>query len=292
VYLIRSRGQDTLAFMAAHRSGDGYAGHVLARLRLLAVSLLYDDEHRLGVWDGPRSLPAWQVGFVCALVAVAVVSGLVDRSDGIGRWRRATSAAFVVLAAVMVWTRLPVRGHHLLTLVPFAVVALVLGVVRLVERRPTARPLLAVVAALYLGIALYWDVSAVRGLIRTGGTGQWSDGTLALARYLDARRAPRVTAFDWGYHNSLYVVTAGRVAVRELFWYTPGAPGAPVWSEEIVPGGIYLTHAPLYQYDIGKPATAEFRQALARSGLPYTTVVFRDRRGRAHTELVEVGPPS
>ena len=290
-YGVRSGGRDTLAFMAAYESVGRSAQHVVSRLHLLATSLLYDDEHRRGLWEGPPFLPVWQTAFVCSVVAAAVLAAFVGRADDpLHRWHRATTAALLALAAVMVATRLPVRGHHLLTLVPFAAVAVVLAAARLLARHPASRPAVAVVAALYLGIALFWDWSAWRGLPRIGGTGQWSDATVALARYLDARRAPRVTALDWGFHNSIYVITSGRVQARELFWSDPDAPGAPVWTQEIVPHGLYLTHVPPYQYPMGAAPTERFREALNHSGLRYSRLVFRDRRGRPHTELIEVLP--
>ena len=76
--------------------------------------------------------------------------------------------------------------------------------------------------------------------------------------------------------------------VRELFWRDLPASDAPQWRQEIVPGGVYLIHGPLYVTPTGAPATARFQQALARSGLRYTTRVFNDRMGRPHTELIEV----
>jgi len=149
-------------------------------------------------------------------------------------------------------------------------------------------PAVAVVAALYLGTAVYWDLAARRGLLATGGAGQWSDATVAVARHLDARGGPRVRVLDWGFDTSMYVVTNGRVHVRELFWAAPDGPYAPVWQNEIVPGGLYLTHAEPYLTPMFAAATARYRLELARSGLNYTRVVFNDRRGRPHSELVEV----
>jgi hypothetical protein len=290
-YLARSRAADTLAFMAPYQSAPRRSGHFASRLHLLATSLLYDFEHRRGVWEGPSVLPAWQVAFLCAVVAAAVAAAFLVRADDrVARWHRATSAAVMVMAAVMIWTRLPVRGHHMLTLVPFAAVAVVLAARRLLARRPSARPAVAVAATLSVGLAMFWDWSAWRGLPPIGGTGQWSDATIPLARYLATRRAPRVSALDWGYNNTIYVLTLGRVPIRELFWGAPDGPGAPVWQEEIVPGGLYLTHAPHYQYPIGAAATDRFRLELERSGRDYSRLVFRDRRGRPHTELIEVLP--
>ena len=147
---------------------------------------------------------------------------------------------------------------------------------------------MAVVAALYFGTAVYWDWAARRGLLLTGGGGVWSDATTAVARYLDARGGPPVRIMDWGFHLPITVLTNDRVRARELFWWDPYGPQAPVWHEEIVPGGVYLTHADGY---LNFPrTTARYRVALARSGLNYSTIVFNDRRGRPHSELVEIAP--
>ena len=146
------------------------------------------------------------------------------------------------------------------------------------------------VAALYVGTAVYWDWAARRGLLVTGGAGQWSDATVAVARYLDARGGPRVRVLDWGFDTSMYVLTNGRVHARELFWPDPYGPYAPVWQKEMVPGGLYLTHADAYLTPMFPAPTARYRLALARSGLNYSRLVFNDRRGRPHSELVEVAP--
>jgi hypothetical protein len=252
-------------------------------------TLLYDHEHRHALWDGPSALPLWQMEFIGVVAAAAVLTAFVGRTDDVlRRWHRATSVAFLALAAIVIATRLPVRGHHFVTLLPLGAVAAVLAGVRLLSWRRAWRPAVVVVAALYLGIAVHWDRAARRGLLVTGGAAGWSDATVDVARYLDARGGPPVRILDWGFDHSMYVITNGRVQGRELFWWDPHGPQAPVWREEIVPGGLYLTHAEAYLNFA--PVTARFRQALARSGLNYSRLVFNDRRGRPHSELVEIAP--
>ena len=112
-------------------------------------------------------------------------------------------------------------------------------------------------------------------------------GTEDVSRSLEARGAPRVASLDWGFQNSIYLMTSGRVDARELFWSEPDAAG---WQREIAPGGLYLTHVPPYRYGLGEAPTAHFLDALQRSGLRSSRTVFDDRRGRPHTEIIEVLP--
>jgi hypothetical protein len=290
-YQVRSGGRETLAFMAGYGDAPRSAERILLRTRHLIASLVYDSEHRQFVWGGPSLLPFWQMAFAAALVLAALAYAFVGREeDDVRRWHRASAVAILASSAVMLWTRLPVKEHHLMTLVPLVAVCVVLAARRSLPRFPWARPAVAVVAATYVAIALYWDVSALRGLARTGGVGPWSSVVADVARYIEARRPPRVAYFDWGYHNSIYTITNGRVDARELFWYPLDSPQAPVWRDVIVPGGMYVTHGLRYLNPIGQPATARFREELDRSGLPYSRRLFDDHRGVTHTELIEVQP--
>jgi hypothetical protein len=282
-----TRGAVTLGALSAPDAPPRTLAFLVWRTRLMLSSLVYDAEHRQALWDGPPVLPLWQMELVGGLVAASVLGAFLGRTDdGLRRWHRAASACFLLLAAIMVVSRLPVRGHHFATLLPLAALAAVLAAARLLAWRPRLRPAVMAAAALYMATALHWDWAARRGLLATGGAGPWSDATASVARYLDARGGPPVRILDWGFHHSITVLTAGRVQARELFWWDPYGPQAPVWRDEIVPGGLYLTHIPPY-LDFPAP-TARYRVALARSGLRYSRIVFHDRRGRPHSELVEI----
>ena len=284
-----TRGQVTLALMSGSAAQPSTLPFLTGRTKLMLSSLLYDAEHRQALWDGPPALPLWQLGLIGGIGAASILAAFVGRTDdGLRGWHRATSVCFLAMAAIMITTRLPVRGHHFVTLVPLAAVAAVLATLRLIARRPSLWPAVAVVATLYMGTAAYWDWAARRGLLLTGGVHQWSDATTAVARYLDARGGPPVRIMDWGFHLPFIVLTEDRVQARELFWWELNGAEAPVWHQEIVPGGLYLTHTDAY---LNFPkTTARYRVALARSGLSYSTIVFKDRRGRPHSELVEVAP--
>lgn len=293
LYLALTHLAPTLNFMATSDTGPRRLATLVLRVRQLASALLYDDEHRRLMWEGP-ALPSWQIAFIVSAVGAAGLAALVGRRDrSLDRWHRAVAVCLLVQAAVMLLSRLPVREHHLLTLVPFAALCVVLAACRLVAWRPAARLPLALAAIVYLGLAVEWDWAIRRGLVETGGTGVWSDASTAVARYLEGRPGPRVRVFDWGFDTAIQVLSAERVRPRELFWYfypTPRPADAPVWQQEIVPGGTYLTHAEPYVTPMGTAATARFRQALARSGRPYSRRIFYDRRGRPNSELVEIEP--
>lgn len=293
-FMAITRFSATLDFMSDSDAGLRGLPLLTARLRQLGPALLYDDEHRRFMWDGP-ALPAWQPVMIATFVGLAVLAAFAGRGErGVVRWHRAVAVCLLVQTAILLLTRLPVREHHLLTLVPLAALCVVLAACRLVAWIPAARWAVAAVAVVYLALAVHWDLRLRQGLAETGGTGVWSDASTAVAHYLDGRPGPRVRVFDWGFDTSIQVVTAGRVRTRELFWpflstKLAKAP-SPVWQEEIVPGGVYVTHAEPYLSSMGVAATARFRKALARSGRAYATLVFNDRRGRPNTEVVEIAP--
>jgi hypothetical protein len=234
------------------------------------------------------------VAFVCGAVAAGLAAAFYPwRAAEGARWHRSVAVCFLLLGGVMSWTRLPIREHHLLGLLPLAAIACVLCAARLLSVRSSATPIVVALALLYGGTALHWDLAAWRGLRRTRGTGLWSDATLAVARYLDGRGATQVTTVDWGFHTSIYVATAGRVGARELFWRDmQGARGdlATVWRRELMPGTVFLAHEPPYVTPMGAATTARFEQALARSPLAHSRLVFNDGLGRPHTELTEIAP--
>lgn len=296
-WLCATRLRPVLDFIGGSDTGSSGAMTLVPwRLHLLASALLYDSEHRRGIWDGP-DLPTWQVAAVCLLAAAGVLAAFVGReANERRRWHRALSVCVLVQALVMVVSRLNVRQHHFVTLVPLVALAVALAAARLLQRWPAAWPGLAAAALLYAAIVLPWDVAMRRGLVETGGTGFWSDAPMRAARYLDGRPGPRVRALDWGFDTGVRVVTGGRVQPRELFWwfYAPTRAFAeePVWQREIAAGGAFLTHAEAYLpvTSAGFAATARFEKALARSGRPYSRLVFTDRLGRPNTVLVDVAP--
>jgi len=132
-----------------------------------------------------------------------------------------------------------------------------------------------------------------RGLLATGGRGPWSDATDDVARYLETRGITSVAVLDWGYGTGLLVSTRGTVQPTELFWlFAAGEPvEGPLWRNQVVPGRVFLTHAPgRILYEGGRRATARFEKALARSGLSATRLVFNERGGVPHSVLIEIAP--
>jgi hypothetical protein len=283
-----------LAFMSSSDAGLHGLKLLHFRLRFLAWALLYDTEHRRGMWEGP-ALPAWQVAAVGLLATAGVLGAFAGRAaDDRRRWHRALAVCVLLQVLIMAVSRLYVREHHFVTLVPLVAAAVVLAAVRLLRWRPAAWPAVAAAALLYGTIALPWDVCLRRGLIETGGTGSWSDASLRAARYLDGRPGPRVRALDWGFDTVIETATGARVRPRELFWafYPPTRElmEPPLWQREIAEGGAFLTHAEPYlpPTSAGAATTARFEQALNRSNQAFSRLVFTDRRGRPNCVLVEV----
>jgi len=263
-------------FQAAERGT-----HLLAiRTVMWAESLVADREHR-AIWNGPPELDTvyWTVPLlVMAALAVCLAS----------RYR---PLAVVALAFyfLLFSSRLPVAEHHLVTALPLVAMAVAAAGNLLAGRYRRARAALAVLAAIYAGVAVCWQVGAAAGIRATGGTGQWSDAIVAVAQELEHSYAGRdVKIADWGLQNNLYVITDGRVRSREIYPNAQSAPDpAGFWREELNDGGLYLANGP--ENAQMKEVAAAFAAEVARRGLkPVKT--FVERGGRTYALLYDVPP--
>jgi hypothetical protein len=273
-------------------SSQTFAQRLPSRLVMFSEVLLSDREHR-AMWDGPP-MPSWQAYLFPAVVAVACVVNfaLTRKSDqAISLWARIMSMTFVLLTAILISTRMNVSEHHLIVLVPFAAVVVVLASYLICAKFPSARPIVAAVAAAYLSSALYWQISAVGGLMRTGGVGQWSDGVFALERHLQEKyRGQDIKILDWGLQNNLYLISDGQLRSREIFADASlqGSGRGQSWKEEIREGGVFVLNGPDYRQF--PTASAGFLQALAEVHPSTKRLVVRQRAGGTYAEIIEVQP--
>ncbi len=262
VYQAISRG-GTFEAVGMFTLRDSWKQILSSRTWMLAETLISDREHR-AIWNGPE-LPAWQSMLALGTVLAACVVCLRQ-----GGWARAIAVTFLLLGAMFFFTRLPVAEHHLIVLIPLAAV-----MVALLPARAGR-----VVGALFVFCALWWQVSAIRGIGETGGVGQWSDGIYALTDYLEQRAQGReVQILDWGLQNSIYVLSDARVKTREVF------DSGRDWGVEIRKGGLFVMNTPNNRFF--PEATNAFLSALQSAAVsPHHSVI------PGFAEIIEIAPAS
>jgi hypothetical protein len=265
-YEFRS-GWATFAYMRTTRAPEPLWESVRLRLGMLTETLLADPEMRK-LWGGPP-MPPWQSIFAGAVVLAALAFCFRQPKKP-----RFCAWIFVVLAACPLISRLSVHPHHLITVVPIAAVLVAVTAGRW-------RYLAAPAGLIYLGCALWWNASAARQIRATGGVGLWSDGIDELTSYLlDNHRDGRLKALDWGLNNSLFVLSGGRLRLREVFWGD--------WEPELAPGDVYVLHPK--QLAVFPQAGDSLRAALSNTAVRTRRVPVRQRRGEGYAEVVEILP--
>ncbi len=278
------------------------------RLFWFADTLLSDGEHRV-MWAASQptmaQLPQWQLWLfplvvlaacsICLLTALRPSkTNLVDGSSA-NRDRAAQFAALSLLLAggFLFSTHLLIAEHHLIALLPLAVITVVLAGLTLQHRFRWGWTISAALAAIYFVSAGYWQFASVQGLRRTGGTGVWSDQATDLARYLDRQYPGRkIKILDWGFRSSLFVLTDGRLSSEEEFSDAAPerSPEGRLWSDEIEDGGVFLLTGPR---DRTYPRTVEsFLQAWAAAQPETRAHRFAQRDGATYAEVLEIVPHS
>lgn len=263
------------------------------RLFMFREVVFSDTEHR-SMW-GTRALPDWQMWLFPALVAAACVICLIPRS-GDAKARRAdtqfVALSMALLVLYLVFTRLDLAEHHLMTILPFAATAVVLACVILQSKFRWAWILSAALALVYAGSALYWQAAAIQGLKSTGGLGFWSDGALDLARQLDAQyRGRDIQVLDWGFQSNLYVLTDGRVKFTEI--YSPDSENISTrkqsWPDELRDGGLFLLSG--VRNRVFPKSIEGFQKAMVETkAMVNKRYTVAERDGVAYADLLEVEP--
>jgi 4-amino-4-deoxy-L-arabinose transferase-like glycosyltransferase len=281
-------GGATWKVQEAFAVSDSMANILRQRAFLFADTLLSDGEHRV-MWAGP-SLPSWQLwlfpGIVIAAWLVCLFGNYGGRKRGLPQALAITS---LFTTAVLFLSRLPVAEHHLVVLVPFAAVMVSVACALLQARHAWALAVSASLFVIYTASAVYWQVAAVRGLRNSGGVGVWSDAGLQLARYLDLHFQGRdVKLIDWGLEYNMYVLTDGRLNLREI--YAPASEdvsfqGKP-WTDEIREGGVFVLNGPENR-GFPKPS-AGFLRALSMTRPAMRTYNVAQRNGRTYAEVFEI----
>lgn len=309
-----SRGA-TLRTMGDYTVTTSLAKMLPLRLFWLADTLLSDGEHRV-MWAASQptmtQLPQWQLWLfplvVLAASAICLLTALwpsktnrgvhdedagEDNSGDRDRAAQFAALSLTLAAAFLFSTHLLIAEHHLVALLPLAVITVVLAGLTLQHRFRWGWTISAALAVIYFVSAGYWQFASVQGLRRTGGTGVWSDGATDLARYLD-RQFPgrKIKILDWGFQSSLFVLTDGRLNSEEEFSDAAPerSPEGRLWSDEIEDGGVFLLTGP---HDRTYAPTVEsFLQAWAAAQPETRAHRFAQRDGSTYAEVLEIEPHS
>jgi hypothetical protein len=282
-YEIKSRGA-TFAFMRSTNPPSllSLAGH---RFHLLSQTFLYDSEHRR-IWT-ELPMPLWQKLFFSSVVVSALCICLLG--SGIRKPARMAAVIFVVLLACMLSSRLNIDDHHLIALVPIAALLVVVAAQECCRRWPVARLVAGAIIVIYFTSALYWNLTAARQIRLTGGIGIWSNAIDSVRSYLQQNYpGRRIKVLDWGFQNSLFVLSNAELASTELFWgaTVERSGSGKLWKDEVTPGDIYVLHSPeLVQFP---EAGQGLSRALTASAFPVRRTQFRQNSGAGYAEVVEI----
>lgn len=285
IYQVNSRGGtwQGLEIFANHQP---WTDQLYGRFVLFSEMLLSDREHR-AMWDGPF-MPDWQRWLWAAMFfsSCAVPWLLRGRNGLLILWARFASATAILLTAAMFASRLALSEHHLVAVLPVAVASSVLSAALIMDRSRWAKGAVISSGLVYAACALFWQVSAVRGLARTGGTGPWSDGIYRLAERLDARYPKRlIRILDWGLMDNLYVLTQGRLRGVENY-----ADAGRSWPAEIETGGVFLANAAgNYQFPA---ATQGFLRSLENSHANVRRFTAQQKNDAPFAEIFDIQPVS
>ncbi|HEY3740240.1 MAG TPA: hypothetical protein VGL53_10370 [Bryobacteraceae bacterium] len=256
------------------------------RLVLFAETLVCDREHR-AMWGSVEmgDLMRW------VPLSIVLVACVVCFSKPFARF---ASLCFLVLTAILFATPLQLAEHHLIVVLPFAVLVVVLAAALVAGRYPRLRIACIGAGAVYLGVCLYWQVLAVRGLHETGGVGMWSNSVTQLTGDIE-RNYPNqlIKIVDWGLQDNLYVLSDGRIQSREIFWgATPQQSGlGRSWKDEIRFGGVFVAAGAENRHE--PPTGTYFMQALAAERpVVRQNLTVAQKSGVTYAEIFDVEPNS
>jgi len=284
-YEIRSGG-GTFAFMQFTRNEKPLSFLLQKRAGMFAQMLLSDSEHRVA-WNGPE-MPLWQMILFPTLVGIGLWVCLRHDSPK-QHIKRMLGLTFVLLATYMFCSRFNIAEHHLIALLPLSVLMVALAAQDSLQRWRIARYPVAIVLVVYLLCATQWNMAAAHRFRSGGGAEAWSDAIHSVSDYLGRNCVGRkIKVLDWGLHNSLFVLSNGKITPSELFWgaTVERSGSGKKWTEEIVPGDVYVLHAP--ELMVFWEATEGFGRALAKSGHSYRSTLFSQKSACPFAEVVEI----
>ncbi len=283
-------GWATFEFMRVTNNTEPWPKLLLMRMFMIIEMLLTDGEHRF-IWSGPP-MPVWQAVLFPLIVIVAVVTCLKSFREIAPERKsleRIAALLFMFLLTCMVFSRLNISHHHLIATLPIVVLMVVLASQDLRPRWPRAASVVWAVSAIYVGLAIYWNVEASRHLRATGGIGLWSDAIEVLCQDLESHYPGRkVKVLDWGLNNSLFVLSGGRIDSLEIFGGATAerSGSGKTWKEEIAPGDIYVLHSK--DLTMSPSVPADFFAALRSMRLNFRRRDIAQRGGEPYAEIIEI----
>lgn len=212
--------------------------------------------------------------------------------------RRRALFFFTVTAIVFVQTAKTAHGSfggwHLLGIYPFAQASAAVALVSVIQKfKPrsarVAKGFLAgflIAAFLAGGLTMQQTQAAIE---RTGGSGYWSDAIYELDTFLESQQKP-IVAVDWGFTNSLIVLSKGKLKITRLYkeFYTNPVNEATV-EPFIDPSNLYLCYS--IEFECFRGTNQAFIQAAMNKGFKaYIQKTFIQRDGREVYRLYALLP--
>lgn len=228
----------------------------LAPVRTLALRAMFDGT-ATAWWMFGDNLPkhfgfahTWLLPLSAIGCVVSFIGGLATRRA----WMWATPLLIVFILAQIYLTPRPVWVHHWSTIYPLAqlsigfaltLVGMTPGRLRTMRLALSAACSAVVALAILLNILFMTDYHKM--MVRTGGSGVWSDAIYRAIDALEERYKDRpLQVMDWGISNQLTLLSAGQLRVRSPFWpYVKSTePQPPLVTLMRNPANVFLLFAP------------------------------------------------
>ncbi len=281
IYQILSRG-GTWEGLSMFVAQGTFADRISGRFIMFSELLLADREH-LAMWGG---LPVadWQRWLFPLLVVAALWGSQSWLQPAFQPALQTVALMFLLLGAILFTSRLELSEHHLILLLPVAIVMVVLASTLL-------KRYAILLAAVYFISAGTCQIAAVRGLARTGGLGVWSDAIYPLADYLRTKyKTQEIQILDWGLQNNLHLLTGGALRTIEIYGGATSEESGQrrLWKDVIRKGGVFLVTAEgNRQFPVAPTA---FLRAVAEYHPTMRTYSALQRNHAGYADVLEIDP--
>jgi Dolichyl-phosphate-mannose-protein mannosyltransferase len=201
----------------------------------------------------------------------------------LGLFSRASRKAvlFGLLACAGTWLPMLLTAgaggaaHHVILLFPFQFLSIAAALAALPWRFVAAG---ATVLLCAVNLAVTWEYH--RLLIHSGADIRWTDALYPLEKHLERLRSPDIYTADWGFYQSLVLLSDGSMPLHEIDWSNIDNLRKIVSD----PRAAFVAHTPQYAYMPQERAALE--DAAASVGceeVPIETIY--DRNGRPTFEV-------
>jgi hypothetical protein len=196
---------------------------------------------------------------------------------------------FALIAMAVAWAQMAItKGaggsvHHAVLLWPFPHLIVAVAAAELARRtRWVALP----IALVSIGNVLVLNQYYVQAR-RNGGAGNWSDASYPLAERLIAMKPGPVYLVDWGYFDTLRLLSAGTL---RLDWALDYGNDRQIGEWLRIPGAVFVAHSPGSESFQGK--REQFLDVTAKLGFARELIgVIEDRNRRPRFEIYRFSAP-